>query len=75
MWVDETSSDARNYMRKFGFSLRGMRAECHCIIVRGERISAHCEKLEVELTLKGSRWWSTSFCKGLVLHPLSSEGF
>ena len=40
VWVDETGSDARNYMRKFGFSLRGMRAECHRIIVRGERISA-----------------------------------
>ena len=22
-----------------------------------------------------SRWWSTSFCNNLVLHPLSSEGF
>ena len=40
VWVDETGSDARNYMRKFGFSLRGMRAECHRILVRGERISA-----------------------------------
>ena len=40
VWVDETGSDARNYMRKFGFSLRGMRAECHRIIVHGERISA-----------------------------------
>ena len=40
VWVDETGSDARNYMRKFGFSLRGMRAECHRIILRGERISA-----------------------------------
>ena len=40
------------------------------------------KKLEVDLTLKShlsysldSRWLSTSFCKGLVLHPLSSEGF
>ena len=40
MWVDETGSDARNYMRKFGFSLGGMRAVCHRIIVRGECISA-----------------------------------
>ena len=40
VWVDETGSDARNYMRKFGFSLRGIRAECHRILVHGERISA-----------------------------------
>ena len=38
--MDETGSDARNYMRKFGFSLRGVRAECHRILVRGEHISA-----------------------------------
>ena len=40
VWVDETGSDARNYMRRFGFSLGGMRAVCHHIIVHGERISA-----------------------------------
>ena len=38
------------------------------------------KKLEVDLTLKGHlscsldssrlRWWSTSFCKGIVLHPV-----
>ena len=33
VWVDETGSDARTYMRKFGFSLGGMRAECHYIIL------------------------------------------
>lgn len=40
VWVDETGSDARNYMRKCGFSQRRMRAECHRILVRGECISA-----------------------------------
>ena len=37
VWVDKTGSDARNYMGKFGFSLGGMRAVCHRIIVRTSR--------------------------------------
>ena len=40
VWIDETGSDARTYARKFGYSLRGMRAECHRLLVRGQRISA-----------------------------------
>ena len=38
--MESSACDARNYMRKFGFSLRGMRAECHRILVHGEHISA-----------------------------------
>ena len=40
MFVDETGSDARNFARKFGYSLRGMRAEVPSLLVRGQRISA-----------------------------------
>ncbi len=40
VFVDETGSDARNYIRKFGYSLRGLRAESHCRLSRGHRISA-----------------------------------
>ena len=40
VWVDETGSDARTYAGKFGYSLKGTRAECHRILVRGQRISA-----------------------------------
>ena len=40
VFVDETGSDARNYIRKCGYSLRGERAECHKLLVRGARISA-----------------------------------
>ena len=40
VFVDETGSDARSYIRKFGYSLRGERAECHKLLVRGERILA-----------------------------------
>ena len=40
VWVDETGCDARNYMRKFGYSLRGTRAEYHRLLIRGQRISA-----------------------------------
>ncbi len=55
VFVDETGSDARNYVRKFGYSLRGTRAECLKLLARGKRISAvaaiDCQGLiEVEFT-------------------------
>ena len=40
MWIDETGCDARSYRRKFGYSLRGTRAECDHLLVRGKRISS-----------------------------------
>ena len=40
VFVDETGSDARNYMQKLGYSLRGMRTECPRFLARGRRISA-----------------------------------
>lgn len=40
VWIDETGCDARNYRRKFGYSLRGTRAESYHLLVRGERISS-----------------------------------
>ena len=39
IWIDESGCDARNYRRKFGYSLRGTRAECDHLLVRGKRIS------------------------------------
>jgi len=40
VFVNETGSDARNYIMRFGYSLCGLRAESHCILSRGQRISA-----------------------------------
>ena len=40
VFIDETGSDDRNYIRKFGYFLRGLRAESHCYLSRGERILA-----------------------------------
>jgi len=40
VFVDETGSDARNYIWRFGYSLCGLRAESHSILIRGQRISA-----------------------------------
>ena len=40
VFLDETGSDGRNYVRKFGYSLRGMRAEVPHLLARGQRISA-----------------------------------
>ena len=38
--VDETGSDAQNFARKFGYSLRGMKAEVPSLLVREQRITA-----------------------------------
>lgn len=40
VFVDETGSDRRDCMRKFGYSLRGRPAVCQKLLVRGERVSA-----------------------------------
>ena len=55
VFVDKTGSDARNFARKFGYSLRGIRAEVPSLLVRGQRISAmaaidHSGLIEVKLT-------------------------
>ena len=40
VWFDETGSDRRKSMRKFGYSLRGFPPVCHRLLARGKRISA-----------------------------------
>ena len=40
VWIDESGCDARNYRRKFGYSLRGTRAQCDHLLVRGKRVSS-----------------------------------
>ena len=40
VWVDESGSDDRNYVCKFGYSVRGMPAVSHCLLSRGKRMSA-----------------------------------
>ena len=40
VFVDETGSDARNKLRKYGYSIRGIPAKNYTFMARGERISA-----------------------------------
>ena len=40
VWVDETGSDKRKAMRKFGYSFRGLPPVYHRFLVRGKRVSA-----------------------------------
>ena len=39
VFIDETGSDRRDAMRKFGYSMRGRRCVAERLLVRGERIS------------------------------------
>ena len=39
VWVDETGSDNRNTVRKFGYPIKGQTPQCHRFLVRGKRIS------------------------------------
>ena len=39
VWIDETGSDRRDQLRKFGYAVRGYPAVCRRILVRGTRIS------------------------------------
>ena len=38
--VDETGSDARDHIRRFGYALRGMTPKSHCLLARGKRVNA-----------------------------------
>ena len=40
VWIDESGSDARNHIRKFGYALRGMTPTYHRKLGRGKRVSA-----------------------------------
>ena len=40
VFVDESGSDRRNDIRKFGYSPRGERTECYHFLSRGKRVSA-----------------------------------
>ena len=40
IFIDKTGSDARNKLRKYGYSIRGIPAKNQTFLVRGERISA-----------------------------------
>ena len=40
VWVDETGSNMKDMLRKYGYALRGERAICHRLLVRGQRISS-----------------------------------
>ena len=75
VFVDKTGSDARNYIRKFGYSLRGLhvRAESHCNLSRGQRISAiaamDCTELKlIEGTVDSDLFFD--FIRGYLLPQL-----
>ena len=40
VWVDETGSDARDHIRKFGYQFQGIAPTYHRFLDRGKRISA-----------------------------------
>ena len=40
VWVDETGTDRRDQLRKFGYAIRGQPAVCTQLFTRGKRISA-----------------------------------
>lgn len=40
LFVDETGTDCRDTLRRFGYSLRGKRATSQKLLVRGQRVSA-----------------------------------
>ena len=40
VWIDETGSATRDTIRKYGYALRGMRAEYHRVLTRGKRVNA-----------------------------------
>lgn len=77
VWVDETGSDARSHIRKFGYSVRGIAPVCHRIVIRGKRVSARAaisneELVRVELTygtVTGERF--ADFIRGTLIPEMT----
>ena len=40
VWVDETGTDGRDIIRRYGYTLRGLTPVCHRLLVRGKRFNA-----------------------------------
>lgn len=40
VWLDESGSDARHHIRKYGYAVRGIRPVYHRVLARGRRVSA-----------------------------------
>ena len=40
VWIDETGSNMKDMLRQYGYALRGERAVCNRLLVRGQRISS-----------------------------------
>ena len=40
VFLDETGSDRRTYLRRYGYALKGSRATTEKLLVRGKRYSA-----------------------------------
>ena len=40
VWVDETGSDARDHIRRFGYAFRGMTPQSHRLLARGKWVNA-----------------------------------
>lgn len=53
VWLDETGSDNRDQIRKFGYSIRGFTPVCHRFLVRGTRISSVAQGI----VLNGNRFF------------------
>ena len=61
VWIDETGSDARNRIRKYGYALKGKTPVCHRFLCRGRRTNAIAAistsgLLTLELTTSTVNW-------------------
>ena len=80
VFIDETGSDKRNALRKFGYALRGQRATSHTILSRGRRISAigaMCSSgmfdcYTVDGTVDADEFYK--FMQGLLKHRMPFNG-
>lgn len=78
IWLDETGNDRRNFLRKYGYALRGERATKHTFLSRGKRVNAILglsstgivTKLLHEGTLDGNKFYD--FVRGDLLPQLHS---
>lgn len=40
VWLDETGSNSKDHIHRFGYAIRGTTPISHCLLVRGKRVNA-----------------------------------
>ena len=60
VWIDESGSDSKDQLRRYGYALRGERAVCRRLLVRGKQLLLCHLMVSQHLSLLMAQWMAMS---------------